>query len=69
LAEVELAASKDTLNLNTKEPFNVAHLAQAIELDKLLFELLEVFLIIRIVEDDDVIHVKEEDDPVVHPKA
>jgi hypothetical protein len=26
-------------------------------------------LIIRMVEDDDVVHIKEEDDPVVHPKA
>jgi hypothetical protein len=55
--------------LNTKEPFNVAYLAQAIELNKLLFKLLEVFLIIRIVEDDDIVHVEEEDNPVVYPEA
>jgi hypothetical protein len=69
LAKVELAASKDTLNSNTKEPFDVAHLAQAIELNKLLFKLLEVFLVIRIVEDDDIVHVEEEDDPIVYLKA
>jgi len=64
-----LAAGKNTFNSNTEESFNVAHLAQAIKLDKLLFKLLEVFLIIRMVEDDNVVYIEEEDDPVVHLKA
>jgi hypothetical protein len=44
-------------------------LAQAIELNKLLFKLLEVFLIIRMVKDDDIVHVEEENNSLVHPKA
>jgi ribosome-binding ATPase YchF (GTP1/OBG family) len=35
----------------------------------LLFELLEILLVVRVIEDDDIVHVEEEDDPVVHPKA
>jgi hypothetical protein len=38
---------KEALNTDTKEPFDVTHLAQAIELDKLLFKLFKVFLVIR----------------------
>jgi hypothetical protein len=44
-------------------------LAEVVELNKLSFELLEILLVVRVIEDDDVVHVKEEDDPVVHPKA
>jgi hypothetical protein len=63
---LELAASKDTLNLNTKELFNVAYLVQAIELNKLLFKLLKVLLVVRIIENNNVIYIKEEDNPIIY---
>jgi hypothetical protein len=53
-----LATGKEALNTNTKEPLDVIHLVQAIELDKLLFKLLKVFLVSRMVEDDDIIHIE-----------
>jgi ribosome-binding ATPase YchF (GTP1/OBG family) len=34
-----------------------------------LFKLLEVFLVVRVIKDDDIVHVEEEDDPVVYLKA
>jgi hypothetical protein len=64
-----LATGKEALNTDTKEPFDVIHMAQAIGLDKLLFKLLKIFLAIRMVEDDHIIHIEEEDNPVVDPKA
>jgi hypothetical protein len=64
-----LAAGKEALNTDIKEPFDVIHLVQAIKLDKLLFKLLKIFLVTRMVEDDYIIHIEEEDNSVVHPKA
>jgi hypothetical protein len=57
------------LDTDTQEPFDTAYLAQAIELDKLLLKLLEVFQVIRMVENDDIIYIEEEDNPVIHPEA
>jgi hypothetical protein len=34
-----------------------------------LFKLLKVLLVVGVIEDDDIVHVEEEDYPVVHPKA
>ena len=56
-------------NSYTKKLFNISNLSQAIEFDELSFKLLKVFLVVRMVEDDNVVHVEEEDDPTVHPKA
>jgi hypothetical protein len=44
-------------------------LAEVVELNKLSFELLEILLVVRVIEDDDIVHVEEEDNPVVYPKA
>jgi ribosome-binding ATPase YchF (GTP1/OBG family) len=34
-----------------------------------LFELLAILLVVRVIEDDDIVHVEEENNPVVHPEA
>ena len=34
-----------------------------------MFKLLEILLIVRVIEDDDIVHVEEENDPAIHPKA
>jgi hypothetical protein len=44
-------------------------LTEVVELNKLSFELLETLLVVRVTEDNDIIHVEEEDDPVVHIEA
>jgi hypothetical protein len=44
-------------------------LTEVVELDKLLFKLLKVILVIRIEEDDNVVYIKEENCPFVYPKA
>jgi hypothetical protein len=64
-----LAIGKEVLDTDTQEPFDTAHLAQTIDLDKLLLKLLEVFQVIRMVENDDIIYIEEEDNPVIHPEA
>jgi hypothetical protein len=64
-----LATGKEVLNMDIQEPFDTAHLTQAIELDKLLLKLLEVFQVINIIKNDDVIYIEEEDNPVIHPEA
>jgi hypothetical protein len=69
LDEVELAASKDALNSDTKKPFNITNLTEVVELDKLLFKLLEILLVVRMIQDNDIVHVEEENDSVIHPKA
>jgi len=40
-----------------------------IELDKLLFKLLKILLVVRMIEDDDIIYVEEENNPFVYLKA
>jgi hypothetical protein len=69
LDKVELAASKNALNLDTKELFNIADLAEVIELNKLSFKALKVLFVVRVIEDDNIVNVEEEHNPVVHPKA
>ena len=59
LNEVELAASKNALNSNTEVPLNIANLADVIELDKLLFKLLKILLVVRVIQDDNVINIEE----------
>jgi ribosome-binding ATPase YchF (GTP1/OBG family) len=44
-------------------------LTEVVELNKLSFKLLEILLVVRVIENDDIVHVEEEDDPVVHLKA
>jgi ribosome-binding ATPase YchF (GTP1/OBG family) len=34
-----------------------------------LFKFLEILLVVRVIEDDNVVHIEEENDPVVYPKA
>ena len=67
--KVELAASKNALNSNTEKLFNLANLTKVIELNKLLFKLLEVLLVVQVIQDDDIVHVEEENNPAIHPKA
>jgi hypothetical protein len=44
-------------------------LTEVVELDKLLFKLLKLILVIRVVKHDDIVHIEEEDDPVVRSEA
>jgi hypothetical protein len=69
LDKVELAASKDALNSNTKKPFNITNLTEVVELDKLLFKLLEILLVVRMIQDNNIVYVEEENDSVIYPKA
>jgi hypothetical protein len=64
-----LAASKDALNLNTKELFNITNLIEVVELNKLLFKLLKILLVVRIVEDNNIVYVEEENNPIVYLEA
>jgi hypothetical protein len=57
------------LNLNTKELFNVAFLAEVIELNKLLFKLLKILLLVRVIEDNNIVYVEEEDNPINYLKV
>jgi hypothetical protein len=52
-----------------KELFNITNLTEVVELNKLLFKLLEVFLVVRVIKDNNIVHVEEEDNPVVYLKA
>jgi hypothetical protein len=57
------------LNLNTKELFNVAFLVEVIELNKLLFKLLKILLLVRVIEDNNIVYVEEEDNPINYLKV
>jgi DNA polymerase II large subunit len=69
LDEVELAASKDALNSNTKKLFNITNLTEVVELNKLLFKLLEILLVVRMIQDNNIVYVEEENNSVIHLKA
>jgi hypothetical protein len=34
-------------------------LAEVVELNKLSFEILEILLVVRVIEDDDIVHVED----------
>jgi ribosome-binding ATPase YchF (GTP1/OBG family) len=44
-------------------------LTEVVELNKLLFKLLEILLVVRVIEDNNIVHVEKEDNPVVYLKA
>lgn len=62
-------SSKDSLYSNTEKLFDIANLTELIELDKLFFKLLEIVLVVRVIQDDDIVYIKEEDYPIIHLKA
>jgi hypothetical protein len=64
-----LAAGKETLNTDTQEPFDVAYLTEIAELDKLLFKLVKLLLVVRVVKHDDIVYVEEENPSVVRQEA
>jgi ribosome-binding ATPase YchF (GTP1/OBG family) len=34
-----------------------------------LFKSLKILLVVRVIEDDNIVHIEEENDPIVHLKA
>jgi hypothetical protein len=55
--------------LDTKELFDIADLAEVIELNKFSFKALKIVFVVRVIEDNDIVHVEEEHNPVVYLKA
>jgi hypothetical protein len=62
-------AGKETLNTDTKELFDIANLIEVVELNKLLFKLLKLVLVVRVVKHDNIIYVEEENNLFIYPKA
>jgi hypothetical protein len=44
-------------------------LAEVIELNKLSFKALKIVFVVRVIEDDNIVYVEEEHNPVVYLKA
>jgi hypothetical protein len=64
-----LVASKNALNLNTKELFNVTYLVEVIELNKLLFKLLKILLVVRVIENNNIVYIEDKDYSIIYLKV
>jgi hypothetical protein len=42
---------------------------EVVELNKLSFELLEILLVVRVIEDNNIVYVEEENNPIVYLEA
>jgi hypothetical protein len=59
-------AGKNAFNTDTKELFNIANLTEVVQLNKLSFELLEFLLVVRVIEDNNIVYVEEENNLIVY---